>query len=199
MAKRNPVKLLADADKARRVAMGRSQTRGAGTESTGKLTATLIAQLAAHLRAGLFRENACQLLGVHPDTIKVWMRLGRRDLDDADNTLAKTGEWPDLTRHAQLVVEVLAAEAAVEAAMVGVVTTIALAGTDEGAKLRAAVWYLERKRNLVYGKGALRVDLHVPEDADDGSNEDAETAAVLESLERFIARREAVTGGGETH
>lgn len=156
----------------------------------GKLTVELAETLLAHLRDGLFRENACALVGIHADTLKAWMRRGREEIDAAQHHLELTGRRRKLGRYGDLVVSVLAAEARTEAKLVGVVTRIATAGTDERAQLAAATWYLERKRNLVYGRGALRVDLNVAEDVYDGSTEDRDTDEVLLSLKRYTAALE---------
>ena len=162
---------------------------------SSKLTVNLAASLLAHLRDGLFREPACQLVGIHPDTLKSWMRRGREELDAAQHQLEQTGARPTLGRHGQLVIDVLATEARVEARLLGVITRIAHAGTDERAALAAATWYLERKRNLVYGRGALRVDLTVPDDAYDGANEDRETESVLLSLRKYTEALERSAHG----
>lgn len=156
----------------------------------GKLTAQVAESLLAHLRDGLFREPACQLVGIHPDTLKTWMRLGRDELDDAEHQLEQTGQRPRLGRYGQLVIDVLAAEARLEAKLLGVITRIATSGSDERAQLAAATWYLERKRNLVYGRGALRVDLHQHEGDWDGGTAERDEAEVLASLQRYAARLE---------
>ena len=155
------------------------------------LTAAVIETILAHLRDGLFREPAFQLCGLHPDTVKKWMRRGREEIDEAEDALGKTGRRAKLGKHGQFVIDVLAAEARIEAKMLGVVTRVALSGTDERAQLQAATWYLERKRNLVYGRGALRVDLN-PAGADDydGSGEAQDASEILASLARYTSALE---------
>lgn len=156
-----------------------------------KFTAELVETILAHLRDGLFREPAFQLVGLHPDTAKTWMRRGREEIDEAEDVLAKTGRRAALGPYGQFVIDVLAAEARIEARMLGVVTRIALAGTDERAQLQAATWYLERKRNLVYGSGALRVDLQTsaPEQYD-GADEARDAADILAALDRYSSTLE---------
>jgi hypothetical protein len=160
------------------------------TRHAGKLTVAVAESLLAHLRVGLFRDLACELVGISPSALKRWMRLGREQLDDAEDVQARTGQRPRVPRHAQLVIDVLAAEARTEARMLGVVIDVALNGATDRDRQSAATWWLERKRNLVYGSGALRHDL--PRDSGeeyDGSTADADAEDLLSNLTRYVVPR----------
>lgn len=158
-----------------------------------KLTVDLAERILGHLRSGLFREPAAALCGIHPDTLRRWLREGRQDLDDAQDELERTGVRRKLTHQGQLLIDVQVAEAQTEAAMLGNVVAIANNGKDERAKFLASTWYLERKRNLVYGRGALRPELHQGEDDYDGSTADADAEAMLQSASRYAATRDSRT------
>ncbi len=155
----------------------------------GALTPELRALLLEHLEVGVFRTNAAALIGVHHTTLEAWMQKGRAELQDACEEMDRTGKMPTLGRYADLVVAVEAAEARIERDMVGVVTTIARAGEKHPeAAPKAATWYLERRKNLVYGRGALRIGVDLDPATSPTDDEDPVDLFLekLESIERNV-------------
>lgn len=159
-----------------------------------KYTRAIHEQIIAHLRTGLFRENAAALVGVHPDTIGNWCRRGRQELADVEERQEAGDTSARVGRFGRFLVDVLAVEAQVEAQLVGVVLKIAAEGTSEDAKLRACDWYLARRHNLRYGRGALRVDIaRGDSDEYDGTTEEADSLELLTHLSRYDRSRKAPT------
>lgn len=117
----------------------------------------LVALICEHLRAGLFRANACTIVGVNDRTLKAWLARGRADLE----LMADGGEYTD---HARALMMVEAAEGEVEAGMIGVVTDIAQNGKTDADRLKAVTWYLERKEATRYNRNSLRVSVGVSGD-----------------------------------
>lgn len=152
------------------------------------LSPELAEKFLEHLGSGLWRHNAAELVGVHEETIKKWMSKGRAELEDASEQLETTGVMPKLGRYASFACRVLAVEARTESEMVGVVTRIARAKRNPELALKAATWWLERKRNLLYGRGAFRLEVNTnaPEDEDDVAE------AVLDKLGGIETKLRAV-------
>lgn len=160
-----------------------------------KLTPKRMAEIEVHLRAGLWRHNAAELVGIAGRTFEIWMKKGVAELTDADDVFERTGTAPPLGRHAKFAAMVIAIEAQTEAEMVGAIVRLTQSDNPE-MQFKAAAWWLERKRNLVYGKGALRPELH-PEGATEESDEDV-LEAVLDKLanaEDNVIRLTGASGG----
>jgi hypothetical protein len=161
------------------------------------LTPKRMALIEQHLRAGLWRANAAELAGIAMRTLQTWMAKGSAELEDAGEELERSGAMPRLGKYARFAATVLAVEAETEAKMVGVVVTCTRS-RDKDLAFKAATWWLERKRPLVYGKAAMRVDLQVGDDTSEADDADV-AAAVLERLEAVegnVIRIAGATGGG---
>jgi hypothetical protein len=169
--------------------------RRARKGTRGALTPELLESLLDHLTRGVFRTNACALIGIDSRTLEIWMRKGRDELADACEEMDTTGRMPRLSRYGELVARVEAVEAAVESDMLGVVvrvarliepevartvnpdgseTVVVISPAQPEAAFKAATWYLERKRHLVYGRGALRVDIGPTSPSGDEDEDPAE-------------------------
>ena len=159
-----------------------------------KYTRAVHEQILVHLRSGLWRENAAQLVGLHPDTVGTWCRRGRQELADVEERHEAGDTSARLGKFGRFLIDVLATEAQTEANLVGVVLKIAEHGTTEDAKLKACQWYLERRHNLRYGRGALRVDI-ARDDSDeyDGTTEEADSLEILTHLSRYDRSRKSPT------
>lgn len=154
------------------------------TPRISAFTAERVGKFLKHIRqGGVWRETAATLVGLRGDTIEHWMRKGREQLAKADTEIERTGRMPKLGKYADFVVAVLAAEAELEMEIVGVVLKVAR-GQDEHARLKAAIWYLERKNNMRYGRGSQRTDLPHAGDGQDGEPVDS-SGFVMEQLARF--------------
>lgn len=161
------------------------------------LTPKTAALIEKHLRAGLWRHNAAQLVGISPRSIEGWMARGRAELEDAMQEAEETGRLPALGRYGQFAAMVYAVEAETEQQMVGVVIECAKQKDDPALRFKAATWWLERKRNMVYGKGALRVDLHQDQSEDDGGDDVEEVLEKLAQAENNVIRLTAAAGGAD--
>lgn len=183
-----------------------------GTVRKSKLTAPIAAQILAAIRfAGCWRDTAAARSGVSPYTLDDWIAKGKRQIAEADAALAVTRTLPKLGVYADFYVNLLAAEADLEAEMVGVVLEIArhrgpptvdehgntIPGPllDPSSALKAATWYLSRKDNLRFGSGSQRTDLFRGGKPDEDGNVDA-GEGVIDALNRFIAANTAATGAG---
>jgi len=176
-------------------------------------TASRVGQLLAHVRQGMWRETAAPLSGIGDRTLRRWAAKGRDEIEKADKSAAaaRTETIPKLGRYGQFLVDLLAAEAEVEASAIGVVLEIANSrepdvenedGTttrggflDPSASLRAATWFLERRNNLRYGRGSQRTDLtrvNVGGD-DDGLESEDVGAFVLAALSRALSVEQLAT------
>lgn len=162
-----------------------------------KFTAARAAQVVAHVRGGLFRYVAAELVGVSERTLDNWTAKGKdnllaidREADDPDHEGPRTR----VDRFGRFLGDMLAAEAEAEARVLGVVHELATDCSDPAVKLRAATWYLERKKALRYGRAALRVDIGTgaPGDGEDVID------VVLGKLSQ-IERRTTPNGSSETH
>lgn len=157
-----------------------------------KFTAEIRARIVTHVRGGCFRQNAAELVGVGERTLERWVHKGREEIEDVEN-----GERKRIGAYGTFLVELLCAEAEVESQLVGTVHMLALHSIDPALRLKACTWYLERKKNLRYGRGALRVELAPGESADEASTVDA----LLDRLSQ-IERRTTATDkpdDGVTH
>ena len=157
-----------------------------------KFTVEATGRLIAHVRGGLFRQNAAELCGISARTLSGWTGKGRDQLEQAERS-KQDGKPYKLGPYARFLLELLAAEAEAESKLIGVVYKIATnAKADDRDRIAAATWYLERKNNLRYGRGALRVDIGKPDEDD--------VEDVVETvLERLTAVEKRVSGdGGET-
>lgn len=144
-----------------------------------------VGQLLSHIRnGGVFRTTAATLVGLWPRTVQTWMEKGHKEIAAAETELQRTGKIPELGKFAHFVLDVLAAEAEVEAEVLGVVLKIARAGANEATKLEAATWYLSRLSNTKYGSGSQRTDVRRPGDIDDEEPADA-SAFVMDQLRKF--------------
>lgn len=188
------------------------------------LTPEIVGKICEHLTRGVWRHNACALVGIHHTTLEKWLAKGRDELADACDRLDETGRMPRLGKYAELVVRIEAIEAEVESNMVGVVvkvaslvepevmrtqnadgseTTTVIREANPEAAFRAAAWWLERKRNLVYGRGALRVDLNTNAGTPSDEEEDPMDLVLTKLAE--VENRLAISSGekpdpdGETH
>ena len=161
----------------------------------------------------MWRETAAPLSGIGDRTLRRWAAKGRDEIEKADKSAAaaRTETIPKLGRYGQFLVDLLAAEAEVEASAIGVVLEIANSrapdivnedGTttrgeflDPSASLRAATWFLERRNNLRYGRGSQRTDLtrvNVGGD-DDGLESEDVGAFVLAALSRALSVEQLAT------
>lgn len=153
-------------------------------------TPRIAAEIVEHCRSGLFRYNACALVGVGVRTVERWVAQGKdnlaqieREQDDPEHEGPRTR----LDRFGQFVIELETAEAQAEQQVVGVIHKLATVKGDPAVQLRAAQWYLERKNNLRYGRGALRVDLRTGEGGADDGDEDV-TDRVMAKLSQIQQR-----------
>jgi hypothetical protein len=157
-----------------------------------KLTAEVHARIILHIREGAcWRHTAATLVGISPRTLEIWCAKGRKELAKANTELERNGELPAYGKWAKFYLSILCAEAEVEMEFVGGIARIARAGEDEGTRLRALIWYLERKNNMRYGSGSQRPDLRgatadADADGDDGATADQDVAPfVLDALRKF--------------
>lgn len=159
-----------------------------------KYTRAIHEQILVHLRNGLFRENAAQLCGMHPDTIGKWVRKGRQELADVEERIEAGETGARVGKYGRFLADVLAVEAETEQKLVGVILTIAEKGATDEVKLRACDWYLARRHNLRYGRGALRIDIaHDDSDEYDGTTEEADSLELMTHLSRYAATRKSPT------
>lgn len=162
-----------------------------GTRSD--LTVMNAGKVLAHIRNGLFRYNAAQLIGISSRTIDGWVAKGNKAILAAEADLERTGVMPKVNRYGQFVIDLLAAEAEREMKLVGVVWKEAIYGTDPGSRVRAAIWLLERTNNLRYGSGSQRTDIRRPGEGDEGEVDDA-APFVIDALKKFVAQETAARG-----
>ncbi len=161
-----------------------------------KLTPTVAARIVEHVRSGLFRYNAAALVGVGERALQGWVARGRLNLDEIERAaqLDADGDLPEIDRFGRFVVALEAAEAEAEAKVLGVVEQLATKCEDPATRLRAAIWYLERKAPRTYGRGATRVDLSL----NAGTSEDTVIDTVVTAIgqiERRLAGHEAGDDG----
>lgn len=156
-----------------------------------RFTPALTRRIVEHCRSGLFRYNACALEGVGVRTVERWIANGRDNLATREHEEEDPEHVGPLTRispFGRFVLQLDAAEAQAEAKILGVIHKLASACKDPAVKLRAGQWYLERKNNLRYGRGALRVTGSGDENTDADAAEDVVAIVVgkLSQIERRI-------------
>ncbi len=168
-----------------------------GANGNTKFTAVRAGKIVEHARSGLFRYLCAELEGIGQRTMEEWVAKGRdnldaiqAELDDPEHTGPRTrqdkwGAW---------LLGLLAAEAQAEREILGVVHKLARACRDPAVKLRAAQWYLERKNNLRYGRGALRVTV-----GDDSGETQDVTDVVMTRLGQIQKRVAPADGSPQTH
>lgn len=155
-----------------------------------KFTPSIRERILEHVRGGLFRMNAAELVGVGERTLQRWCEKGREEIDELDK-----GERKRLGAYGTFLVRLLCAEAEVEAQLVGVVHTLANYSIDPALRFKAAAWYLERKANLRYGRGALRVE-HVH---GEGTGDGATVDELFDKLSQIERRTSGKRDDGVTH
>ncbi len=107
----------------------------------------------AALEDGRYRYNAANLAGIGERTLKEWIARGRAEVDAQElaelhgqKTVKAIGPF------GEFYLEVALAEAKAEDEALGVIVSIALDPKAEGRdRLKAAMWYLERKHPRRYG------------------------------------------------
>lgn len=148
-----------------------------GANGNRKFTAARAARIVEHVRSGLFRYNGAELEGISVKTMEGWVSRGKDNLDQLEREIDDPPEGPRarIDAYGRFVASLMAAEAQAEQGVVGVIHQMATDCVDPAVRLRAATWYLERKNNLRYGRGALRVDLA----AGEGGEDEADNAVVV--------------------
>lgn len=179
------------------------------------MTAVTVAKFLAHIRDGVWRDDAEALVGLGRDVVDSWLKRGRREIAKRDESMQRDGTMPKLGKWGNFVIAVENAEASMIAECWGTLTEIRRArgpspGLDADGNLipgpllhpevasKNAMWQLTRKNNLRFGQGSQRTDLvrGGASGSGDGSDDD-DVAAVMEALDRRIEKKIAERDNSE--
>jgi len=120
-----------------------------------KCTPEVIERFGAYMAAGLYAEEAADLVGITPMTARRWLQWGEAALDAAGNDLDKVP--PEKRAYANFCAVVRAKAAAAVARNVALIQEAAT--TNREGDWRAAAWFLEHRRPETWGRREVRQEL----------------------------------------
>ena len=120
-----------------------------------KCTDEVIERFAAYMAAGLYAEEAADLVGITPMTARRWLHWGEEALEEAGNDLDKVPA--EKRQYALFCATVRAKAAAAVARNVALIQEAAT--TNREGDWRAAAWFLEHRRPDTWGRREVRQEL----------------------------------------